>query len=162
MFKSALTSLALAATVVGALAASSTTASAHKILIPPHGFPIHGGFHPVLPTGGIHPIGGVYPIGGWHPIHPIGPIVDPIHPWPGHGHHPHGPGFGITIVDDGYYASSSVSCGTAKAIVRSNGFHAVQAQDCVGGVYSFTGLKHGAAFSIDVSNHGRILGVDRI
>ena len=146
MFKTVITSIALFGALAGASVATSTTASAGP-------FCKFGCFHPVFPVGGIHPV---------YPIHPIGPIIDPIPP---HHHHPHGPGFGfgITIADDGYnYAPDYVSCGEAKSIVRGNGFHAVQTQDCSGGVYTFTGLKHGASFSIDISNHGRILGVDHI
>ncbi|MBG1231291.1 hypothetical protein [Aestuariivirga litoralis] len=140
--KTIIASLAVAGTLTGASMLSATAASAK-----PHcgmGFPC-GGF----------PMGGG--MGPPHTVHPIGPIVDPIHP--PHGGHGHGHGgFGIYVnLENQDYG---VSCKTAKSIVRSSGFHAVKTQSCGGPVYSFTGLKHGQLFDIDVSRRGRIVSVD--
>lgn len=87
----------------------------------------------------------------------------------GYRHRPPPPGFGGGYPpppppppDMGYggYGGRFVSCGMAKNIVRSAGFFAVRTQSCGGPVYSFTGLKRGRPFDIDVSRRGRIVNVD--
>jgi len=86
------------------------------------------------------------------------------------GWHPHKPGYGGGGYGNNYppppyygggYGGQFVTCGMAKQIVRQSGFWNVNTQSCGGPFYSFTGMKRGRPFEIDVSRRGKIINVDR-
>jgi hypothetical protein len=53
-----------------------------------------------------------------------------------------------------------LSCGEARRLVRNEGFRHVQAEDCSGRRFSFTGWRHGDEFAIRVSaRSGQIISV---
>jgi hypothetical protein len=67
---------------------------------------------------------------------------------------------GYYPVYGGYY--SGVSCGEARQIVKSHGFHKVHATNCSGKIMKFKGKQGGIWHRIKVNRAGNIVDVDMI
>jgi len=135
-----------AAVVTGVFASGSITAQAFPLCAKNHSLckmPINP-----IPVGPIKYKPLPFPL-------PPGPLPAPPTPAPG-------PSFGINVnLGGGSYADGGfVSCHQAKRIVRQHGYRHVQTDMCGDGDYTFLGTKHGAVYSIDVSDSGDIIGID--
>lgn len=68
--------------------------------------------------------------------------------------------------DPGYYpvygGYGGVSCGEARQIVKSNGFHQVYATDCGGKIMKFKGKQNGFWYRVKINRGGNIVDVDMI
>jgi hypothetical protein len=59
------------------------------------------------------------------------------------------------------YDYGRLSCGEARRLVRRQGFRHIEARDCSGSRYRFTGWRRGTPFSIRISaRSGRIISIN--
>lgn len=61
-----------------------------------------------------------------------------------------------------YGGYGGVSCGEARQIVKSHGFHKVQAYDCSGKIMKFKGKQNGFWYRVKINRGGNIVDVDMI
>lgn len=69
----------------------------------------------------------------------------------------------IYYYDDYPHRVGKLSCGTAKDILRGNGYRSIVTRDCQGTSYSFKARKNGRTYIVRMNaRNGRIVGVSRL